>query len=313
MKLTAVFDILCCLPLALQAEVSPELLNGYRNGAESKVVYRVVDDEGNAVSNATAEIWYRSYGRPQDNAHWKTQTNRDGEFVAQHRTNERLSVAVRKDGYYSCRDVVSYFDIKKNSVVDGRWQPFGEKRTLVMKRMLKPVRLDFHDGLDYKKVPEYGVWLGFDLQLFDFTSPYGRGRSDDVLLLFTLIKGKDYLATIEMSFTNNVQAGCYRLKKDMYSGLKTVYRADPFAHYEDSVKFSYVRKFGNPPVSESLGEDEYLVFRTRTKVDEDGNLILAHYGIIEGPLSFVGPGGLSVDCCLFNPVEKDTNLEVMRK
>ena len=129
MKLTAVFDILCCLPLALQAEVSPELLNGYRNGAESKVVYRVVDDEGNAVSNATAEIWYRSYGRPQDNAHWKTQTNRDGEFVAQHRTNERLSVAVRKDGYYSCRDVVSYFDIKKNSVVDGRWQPFGEKRT----------------------------------------------------------------------------------------------------------------------------------------------------------------------------------------
>ena len=64
-----------CIFAVAFAEVSPELQKAYRLGAESKVVYKVVDDEGNVVPNAEAEVWYRSYGRSWDNAHWKTKTD----------------------------------------------------------------------------------------------------------------------------------------------------------------------------------------------------------------------------------------------
>ena len=155
----------CVFAIAF-AEVSPELQKAYRLGAESKVVYKVVDDEGNVVPNAEAEVWYRSYGRSWDDAHWKTKTDTNGVFVAQHRTNERLVVAVRKNGYYFCTDDVSYFDTQRNSVIDGKWQPYGAEKKLVLKKVKNPIALSNHDELDCRRIPAYGNWLGFDLYAF---------------------------------------------------------------------------------------------------------------------------------------------------
>ena len=93
-----------------------ELRNAYKYGAEAKLVYQVVDDECKPVCDATAHVWFRSYGREQDNADWIVRTDSNGVFVVVHRLNEKFSCIVNKAGYYQSRDERSYFDMKANSM-----------------------------------------------------------------------------------------------------------------------------------------------------------------------------------------------------
>ena len=53
--------------------------------------------------------------------------------------------------------------------------------------------------------------------------------------------------------------------------------------------------------------DEYIVLRTRTKLDADGNIIEANYSKILGPFRF----GYAVEtpCVVFNHRVNDLNLE----
>ena len=58
---------MCALVLLAEsafAETTEDMRLALRNGALGKYTYKVVDDEGNAVSNAQAHVWFRSYGRP---------------------------------------------------------------------------------------------------------------------------------------------------------------------------------------------------------------------------------------------------------
>jgi hypothetical protein len=289
--------------------VSAEMKSAYREGAMSKVVYRVVDDDGMVVTNATADIWYSSYGRPQDNAHWRERSDSNGVFVAEHRTNERLSVYVYKDGHYGTRDAVSYFDSTNAKVKDGKWQPYGEMRTVVLKRILNPVPMDASDGLSYYKYPPSGVWAGFDLQRRDWTTPYGNGKFPDMLVRFQKMNTADgYLKTMEVSFTNNLFAGFYQMPMDRFSEMQSCYHASTNACYLKTVLFEVCRdKKGLH--RKDLDENHYLVLRTRTTIDKDGKLLSAHYGKIYGDWRFCERGGMAIQQIFFNPLENDTNLE----
>ena len=118
----------------------------------------------------------------------------------------------------------------------------------------------------------------------------------------------DYRFAMEVSFTNNPHAGAYRLKEDKTSLLTTVYDADSNATYQAG--FSFVKEENSKGLRhfDYLDRDSYLVFRTRTRVDKDGNLLGAHYGKILGRwLSGTEYMILSDGC--FNPVENDVNIE----
>lgn len=45
------------------------------------------------------------------------------------------------------------------------------------------------------------------------------------------------------------------------------------------------------PLNEAYAKDEYLVFRIRAKVDDEGELVSAHYGRIMGELQYLEGGG----------------------
>lgn len=300
------------LPPMLLGGASP-LTDAYRDGAMSRVVYRVVDDRGTAVSNATARICYKSYGRPQDNAEWETCTDRDGKFVAEHRTNERLKVFVRKDGHYGARDEISYFDMKRNSVSDGKWLPYGDTKTLVLKRILNPTEMNSSAGLDYHKYPPFGKWAGFDLQRRSWTPPWGEGCHPDMLVRFEWQNTENgYHRTMKVSFTNNPFAGVYQLKADDSSEMDSVYCADTNATYLSSLLFT-VDRDANGFRRHDLEEDQYLVFRTRTATNETGRLVSAHYGKIYGNWRFGERGGMAIQRIEFNPTPNDTNLESSRR
>lgn len=287
-----------------------------RNGAVAKYVYRVVDDEGLPVSNATAHIWFRSYGRPQDEAGWVTETDTNGLFVAEHRLNEKFSVGIEKEGYYHTRDEINYFGMsaaKRLSIVkDGKWQPYGETRTMVLKRIKNPYAVKVFSGdQSHRRIPKFNVWLGFDFEQGDWLPPFGIGKFEDVLIRFQSSVRKrnvDFTHVMEVSFTNNPYAGVYQMRKDPNSDLKSSHLAKTNAEFEAELIYVQEKLPKMPRRWDFLDNDSYLVFRTRTRVDDKGNLIGAHYGKIYGywcsddqEMTFCG------GC--FNQVENDPNIE----
>ncbi|MDD6030566.1 MAG: hypothetical protein PUE68_07080 [Kiritimatiellae bacterium] len=282
------------------------------NGAMAKYAYRVLDDEAVPVAHATAHVSFKSYGRPQDDADWIVQTDRTGCFEVSHRVNERFTVEITKPGYYATFDEIFYLGMRSPlPVKDGKWQPYGAVKMVTLKKIRNPCRMAVGTSRTSFRIPAYDQWIGFDLHDFAFTTPYGNGAEQDVLLRFHLERsGKEScLATMDVCFTNHPFAGAYELKKDVSSEMKGPYRALEHYPYKSTFHYAYERHPGKPPVHRELDQTGLLVFRTRTKVDGHGQLVSAHYGKICGRWSFVGPKGMNLDYCCFNPVPNDLNLE----
>ena len=283
-----------------------------RNGALGRYVYRVVDDGGIPVSNASAHVWFRSYGRPQDKADWVVRTDTNGMFAAEHSFNEQFSVGIDKEGYYHTHVEINYLSMTELPVKDGKWQPYGETRTVVLKQIRQPQDMLGVDCPPQRKIRIYDEWLGVDLAKGDFVPPVGNGCEPDMLVRFHLAGEMPYDWSIRMdvSFTNSPYAGAYRLKMDNWSDMKSVYQADTNATYLSELSFRYAREKGKrTPNMEKLGKDEYLVFRTRTKVDGGGKLLSARYGKLYGPWHFEDAGGFRVHKVFLNRNDNDVNLE----
>lgn len=132
-----IFQVFCCFAVAACAQWNKDAEESIRNGAEAKYVYRVVDDEGAPVSNATAHVCFTSYGRPQDNANWEVQTDTNGIFSVRHVFNERFCLEIQKEGYYRTKEEIFYLGMKELPVKDGKWLPYGEERTIVLNKIHK--------------------------------------------------------------------------------------------------------------------------------------------------------------------------------
>ena len=307
---TIIAPMVCVLVIchAAEARINYALLE---KGALAEVKLRVVDQDGIAV--AGAKIWGGLSAQfSKDAILVDGTTNTNGELIVQGKCNEFLRVDVTKDGYYHTEEKVNFRESKADPIIkDGRWQPFGETRTVVLKKIRNPEQACvFPDSLLYCRIPEFGNWIGFDFEYADWVAPRGRGEHCDVLLKFTAMEKRlnDYQYEMEVSFTNNPYAGAYLMKKDVSSQLSTVYVADSNAMYQTSFKFVKRQSPGIPRQWDFLNSSSYLVFRTRTRIDEHGNLIGAHYGKIIGQwLSELKFMILSDGC--YNPVENDVNIE----
>lgn len=289
--------------------IKPEVQEATRKGAKAKIVYRVVDDEGNLITNTTVHgQWQNDYPRKT----WKEGfvTDCNGEFIAKEKVGGRFGFYVKKEGYYLSSTGVDFHWREGVSplVKDGKWQPYGEHRTLVVKRKKDPVDepTTKFSGLT---VPATNVWLGLDMETYKWVKPYGDGAHSDMLLRFNsdpINKYEVNWATMDVSFTNNPYAGFYILPKDGFSEMKSVYHADTNMAFRTEITYS----IGRLPKDDNLLDDgHYMVFRTRTTVNDEGKLVSAHYGKIYGRWDIWD--GTEVRMLFFNTTPNDTNLEDM--
>lgn len=289
--------------------IKPEVQEAQRKGAKAKLIYKIVDDEGTPITNAMVYgQWQNDYPRKT----WKETfvTDANGEFIAKGKVGGRFGFYVKKDGCYLSSTGVEFHWRHGVSplVKDGKWQPYGECRTLVVKRKKMPI--DMPMLLDTAiSVPATNVWLGLDLETFKLTSPYGDGAHADMQLRFNSEPVNKYVpnwATMEVSFTNNPHGGFYVLPKDEFSELKSSYNANTNMLYRTTRTFRIGRMASERDI---LNDDSYIVFRTRTKVDDKGRLVSAHYGKIYGPWYIWR--NTRARMIFFNTIPNDTNLEDM--
>ena len=284
-----------------------EVQDATRKGAKAKILYRVVDDEGTPITNAIVHAtWQNDFPRKTWEEEFVTDTN--GMFVARANVGGRFGCHVVKKGYYRSSGGVNFCWRPGVSplVLDGKWQPYGEEKTLIVKRKKNPIDMPMllHTTI---QVPVTNVWLGLDMESFKWVKPYGEGKHADMLLRFNSESENRYYAkwaTMDVSFTNNSHAGFYILPKDVYSFMKSAYEADTNMTFHASRTFRMGRV---PSDDDLLDKNLYMVFRTRTKLDDEGKLVSAHYGKIYGPWSIWK--NTSAQMIFFNAIPNNTNLE----
>ena len=291
-------------------------LQVYAKIALAQVRIQVVDQDGDVVPDA--KIWggFTCGGGMNDYVLVDGFTDTNGLYVAEGRCNEILRFEVRKEGYYRTSIKIEFWRTKSDpKVKDGKWQPYGETRTVVLKKIRNLGSLMVADvgklAVRERTIPKFDCWIPFDLEKFDWNAPYGTGTHPDVLLRFrnrTTPHWYDFTDCMDISFTNNPFAGAYEVKKDGDSDMKTVYVADSNATYKSDYSFVCERTANGKRTEIYLKDDSYLVFRTRTTVDDEGRLKAAHYGVIHGYWMSGGDNMRFTDGC-FNPTENDRNIE----
>jgi hypothetical protein len=187
------------------------------------------------------------------------------------------------------------------------WNPAIE---VVLKRKVNPMAMCVKSGRKGILPQIKNEYIGFDLEKGDWMKPHGKGTTADLNVRYEYEKGTlpalYYRGAVFFAFTNK-HDGAYVMKKDAFSSFKSVYQADTNAVYRQEFAFVYDRLSGTIKENTNFPASDYLIIRTRSRTDEDGNLISANYAKIYGPIT-TSDGGVHVNF-YFNPSENDPNLE----
>ncbi len=290
----------------------------FRYGAEAKFIFKVVDEEGVPVSNANARVgFYMPVKNINDMPGVTGVTDESGCFVAKEKTAQDVHYCFSKEGYYETNgDIFMKTLCPEQPIINGKWQPYGKEIKVVLKKKKNPIPMYVKPKIHMTSFAGLGrkgrLSCGYDLKLADWLPPLGHGKVAD----FTLTVVKDahpdktvhfkLKRIVEFSFSNKYD-GFYKKNKDMFSKFASSYKADITANYQKNCVFIYDTLTNNNITDTYLKENEYLVLRTRSVVDEKGNLISANYTKIYGPINMMQDGLFWIT--YFNPIPNDINLE----
>jgi len=287
------------------------IVKAQKDGAQAKITFLVVDDKGRPVPDATVAGGF--YNHERDGHGFSSQTQNDGTVELTDICVWEINYGVEKSGYYETRGRYDFYKAGFDCVKDGRWIPWNPTVEVVLKRKVNPVAMYVRPnrgGLNPLVPPVKDESIGFDLQKGDWVAPHGKGDNTDVFFKYEYEAGVplvlNYRGIVSLVFTNKYD-GAYVLKKDKSSAFQSVYQADTNAVYISDFEFAYDRLAGDIKKDTRFSEADYLVIRTRSKTDEKGNLVSAHYSKMYGPIA-AGKGGIYFGY-YFNPNENDPNLE----
>ena len=164
-------------------------------------------------------------------------------------------------------------------------------------------------GNAVNKVPVKNGRYGFDLRLGSWLPPLGKGEVADFYYVRNI--GEEPLGDGSVAWLEfDSGCGAYFGKQTGSKVFPSTYGANTNAVFRNRLPFMFVKKDSTDKRidwCDIATSDEYMVLRTRVKLDPDGNVIEANYSKILGPFRF----GYAVEspCVVFNHRVNDPNLE----
>jgi hypothetical protein len=316
-KIVVVFVLIMFSIVTMAFKKDPNYLRARRQGAETHINVRIVDELGETVSNANIKVFMGMNFRPK--GYWiKGITDENGFFAIKGKTcGDELEIFVEKQGFYNSRRKLCFTKMgSEHDVSDGKWLPYGESEILQLRRIHNPVVLRSFGFGAGKDVPATNTWIGVDMARGDFVKPHGEGDRADFEIM-TEWDGRppidcDYCA-VNIRFMENLSGGYYatKVKESEY----------PYVYHADGDNAYNIRQFkiiGRDRCRQDkilpYGKDAILVTRTRCLLDENNNLKAANYGLIRILSVDAGWDGKPTMrlACIFNPIPNNRNLEPKR-
>lgn len=279
-------------------------------GADTWIELSVVDDDGVPVPDADVRATFAFHDGFR---HAKGRTDSLGKVsVKGITTGDEIVLRIVKEGYYCSEYKTSYLRFAENRAVeDGKWQPWGERRTMVLREIGNPAKL--YRYRDFLTVPITNEWVGLDLAIGDWVKPYGKGVAEDLqlnVLWDGLPKAGCKNCMVAVRVPGNCNAGYFadKVKESEY--------ASPLGASTNNVyvisEFDWIeRKQGLRMQEKSFWNDKSLVLRLRCEVDNRGEIVKANYCCVQKLEVSPGMKGNAIlDLATsFNPTDNDVNLE----
>jgi len=298
----------CCSCMAAEF---PAVEKARRRGAQAKLAFHVVDSAGNPVDHAKINAYLTRSDSHLNDDIVNQLTDIYGLAVAMGRSVSDMTYTLTKDGYYKTTGRHWFYRDGENCVSNGRWQPWGYTNTVILKEHRNPV------AMIAKTIniafPFRDKAVGFDLDVGDWVSPYGEGDTSDVTFSYSSHLTDDILVfsnRLGVSFQGEGN-GFIRMSKDSWSEYVFAYEA-PLKGYIQEMVLSVDRTRIKILKRNLFGPEEYLIIRIRTVLDENGDIISARYGIVDGPIQYgddENGGGVVQFRYWLNPTSNDRNLE----
>jgi len=251
---------------------------------------KVVGEDKNPIAGANVSISYdlqSPAGQSGKGVSWdeiKGLTDANGLFSASHTDSSfGLGIVIEKSNYYTTHI--------------GHQFLFNEKRlnpsfTSSLKKIVKPIPM-YAKSITYINFPAFNKPIGYDLTVGDWTAPNGKGLNTDLLLTENHTNNSSYTFTI--NFPNQgdgiQEFSVPLLLQDAVAGqsdLKSSSEA-PLDGYQSQ----FIQTNHDP--------NRNFYFRIHTKLDENSNVVSAHYGKIYGDLPQF--------TYYFNPTLNDRDME----
>lgn len=219
--------------------------------------------------------------------------------------------SVFAEGYYPQMFSMKY----KKNVVLNRWEPWDPIIEVKMRKIKNPVPM-IYNRIENKLVPVFDQPVGFDLEKSDWVAPHGKGSVSDFIYSASLVTQPKEGIRYSLTFSNPLDGlQEYVPPEDLRSSYIFPYEA-PTNGYAATFNRYRLLKYPELPdyPANNLKEDKDVnyIFRVRTKVDNKGKIISAHYGRIQGEIRSTMKGGLYVNYW-YNPEPNNRSLESDKK
>ena len=296
-------------------------------GFASEVLYvKVIDNEGLPVTNAIVSIGFSTsnvifgggHTSGGSGGHAEARTDVNGNAVVKFNcTAAEFCWDVKADGFYQGDVHREHFKFEEivTSPVSGYviLHEHEKNGREVLFRKINP-RPMYSYGLAeafrvLNKVPVKNGRYGFDLRLGSWLPPLGKGEVADFYYVRNI--GEEPLEDGSVAWLEfDVGCGAYFGKQTGCKEFPSTYCANTNAVFRNRLPFMFVKQDSDDKRidwRDIATDGEYMVLRTRAKLDAEGNLIEANYSKILGPFRF----GYAVEspCVVFNHRVNDPNLE----
>lgn len=295
--------------LLLTASLLSSIPTNWNSNVE--VRFKVVDDAGLIVSNAvistnTQRDRLANLGHadsPQRKIIAITDTNGCARIEFPCYSGE-FSSYVSAMGFYPEHKKNLRFNYARDSVFFAHLLEHEKHLSFTMRKKLNPIPcFGYGAGEDFP-FPLKNGRFGFDMEKGDWTVPHGKGEVADFILRREESNGV-YRAVLEFEGPFN---GAYKQKQESSTSFKSTYRADTNHVYAQTMDIWTKKRMGKETVrSQFVSDEEYLVIRSRSVVDADGNLKSCNYSKIYG--SITAYRYFQFMTMVFNPKKNDANLE----
>lgn len=144
--------------------VDSDFQRAHLNGAKARIELTVHDECGAPVSGASVHVLMgMNYRLNSYDIDGKTDTN--GVFVIEGKTTgNEIEIKVTKDGWYRSQKKLCFIAMgHEHAVKNGKWQPWGMKVDLPLRRMGKLSKVLVFAS-PARAIPSTNRWVGVDLE-----------------------------------------------------------------------------------------------------------------------------------------------------
>jgi hypothetical protein len=293
--------------------IAMQPLMGCASPPATRVTLDVVDQgTGMPLSNAvvsTAFLLEDCWDKPDKYQEVKTVTDNHGQCVLEgNDLDHYFNAKVDAGGYYKSLVRVEAEKINRGL---NRWEPWDPVIEVKVRKIKSPVPM-VYKTISRKDIPDLNKPVGFDFELKDWTPPYGEGKKNDIVFF---VSKKGYQgAECHISFSNELDGiQPYASEENLQSEYIFPYLAPTNGYAAILFKEKwYANAKDDAATNVKEDKDINYIFRVRTQVDENGNIISANYGRIKGEIRISSHGRLYFSYW-FNPESNNRSLESLEK